>query len=121
MNHRIGAETLPMAGAAGTLGTRAWRFDSFEFDLRRGELHRYPDRAAIALRPKAESLLRQFLAQPGRLISHHRRRPQRCERIRALDPEGSTGLMMWGNVQMMRGRADLALPAFEKASLLVPS
>ncbi len=46
----------------------AWRFDGFEFDLRRGELHGL-DGAAIPLRPKAELLLRQFLAHPGCLRS----------------------------------------------------
>jgi tetratricopeptide (TPR) repeat protein len=43
------------------------------------------------------------------------------ERIRKIAPNDSTGLMMWGSVQMMRGRADLALPAFERASQLAPS
>jgi len=57
---------IPISGSQGAV--RAWRFQGFEFDLRRGELHG-PDGAAIALRPKTESLLRQFLAQPGRLFS----------------------------------------------------
>jgi DNA-binding winged helix-turn-helix (wHTH) protein/TolB-like protein len=75
MNHRIGAETLPMnaiqavdVGSRAEAAARAWRFDGFEFDLHRSELHG-PDGAAIALRPKAETLLRQFLGQPGRLFS----------------------------------------------------
>ena len=75
MDFRIGAETLPMpAGEAGerlparAAVPRAWRFDGFEFDLRRGELYG-PDGTAIALRPKAEALLRHFLAGPGRLFS----------------------------------------------------
>ena len=75
MDHRYHAETSPISGpdAAGTLpGTdkelRAWRFDGFEFDLGRGEL-RGRDGGAIPLRPKAELLLRQFLARPGRLFS----------------------------------------------------
>lgn len=74
MNHRIGAEALPIAAvaagesASGVEGAmRAWRFDGFEFDLRRREL-RGPDGAVVALRPKAEALLCQFLAQPGRLL-----------------------------------------------------
>lgn len=43
------------------------------------------------------------------------------ERSRELAPEDSTALMLWGNAQMMRGRADLALPAVEKAASLAPS
>lgn len=66
MNDRTIAENLPNptgdGGAAAVL-----RFAGFEFDLRRGEL-RGPDGAAIALRPKADALLRQFLAEPGRLL-----------------------------------------------------
>jgi DNA-binding winged helix-turn-helix (wHTH) protein/TolB-like protein/Tfp pilus assembly protein PilF len=75
MNPRDGAEALPMSGrtpADGGLAfearLRAWRFDGFEFDLLRGEL-RGRDGLPIVLRPKAELLLRQFLAQPGRLLS----------------------------------------------------
>jgi DNA-binding winged helix-turn-helix (wHTH) protein/TolB-like protein len=75
MVYRSDAETLPMPGAeAGNTKlhavpkTRAWRFEGFEFDLLRGELHGR-NGAAIALRPKAEELLRLFLAQPGRLFS----------------------------------------------------
>lgn len=74
MNHRSGTETLPMQGSlAAEPALRAgesvcaWRFDGFEFDLRRGELYG-PGGTAIALRPKAEMLLRQFLANPGRLF-----------------------------------------------------
>ncbi|HEX2543120.1 MAG TPA: winged helix-turn-helix domain-containing protein [Caldimonas sp.] len=43
------------------------------------------------------------------------------DRARKLAPEDSTALMLWGNMQLLRGRGDLALPAFEKASRLVPS
>jgi len=75
MDVRIGAETLPnLPIGAGARGSgvarlpRAWRFDGFEFDLKRGELHR-PEGGAIALRPKAEALLRHLLAAPGRLFS----------------------------------------------------
>jgi TolB-like protein/cytochrome c-type biogenesis protein CcmH/NrfG len=46
---------------------------------------------------------------------------QIVDRIRKLGPEDATGLMMWGNLQLMRGRADLALPALERASQLAPS
>jgi DNA-binding winged helix-turn-helix (wHTH) protein/TolB-like protein len=44
------------------------RFDRFEFDAHRGELRQRGGRP-IALRPRAEALLRLFLAQPGRLVS----------------------------------------------------
>lgn len=46
---------------------------------------------------------------------------QTVERVRQLAPEDSTALLNWGSVQLMRGRADLALPAFERANQLVPS
>lgn len=75
MNHRSGAETLPMAGLSAAEGSdhsdgsiRAWRFAGFEYDLWRGELYG-PGGTAVVLRPKAEMLLRRFLAQPGRLFS----------------------------------------------------
>lgn len=38
-----------------------------------------------------------------------------------LAPDNDTALVQWGNMQIMRGRPDLALPAFEKANRLVPS
>lgn len=44
------------------------RFDDFEYDLKRGEL-RGANGGAIALRPKADALLRRFLAELGRLLS----------------------------------------------------
>ena len=44
------------------------RFGTFEFDERRGELSRLGGEP-IPLRPRAEALLRLFLAQPGRLVS----------------------------------------------------
>ncbi|MEO5844342.1 MAG: winged helix-turn-helix domain-containing protein [Caldimonas sp.] len=72
---RKNAEALPKRGLqAGELGpffdarVRAWRFDGFELDLRRGELHRQGG-APIPLRPKAEALLRLLLSEPGRLFS----------------------------------------------------
>lgn len=75
MDHRNAAENLPMSGlSAGHEGghtdapPRVWRFDAFEFDGLRGEL-RGTDGQVISLRPKAELLLRQFLARPGRLLS----------------------------------------------------
>lgn len=74
MNVRDAAETLPMSRRAPAdvalfeARLSAWRFDGFEFDLSRGEL-RGRDGAPIVLRPKAELLLRHFLAQPGRLLS----------------------------------------------------
>ena len=58
MVHRIGAETLPIGGTSAGDAMRpvdskplAWRFDGFEFDLRRGELHGR-DGTSIALRPR---------------------------------------------------------------------
>lgn len=45
-----------------------WRFDGFEFDERRAELNR-PNGSPIALRPKAEALLRHFLSRPGVLCT----------------------------------------------------
>ena len=74
MELRTGAEGLPKSDddpakaprptleTGGTL-----RFSEFEFDLRRGEL-RSSGGAPIPLRPKTDALLRQFLAQPGRLL-----------------------------------------------------
>ena len=36
-------------------------------------------------------------------------------------PNDATALLTWGRMQIIRGRADLALPALEKANRLVPS
>ena len=75
MDSGNGAESSPTSGrrtpadtSSGASFTTAWRFAGFEFDLRRGELTG-PDGAPVALRPKAESLLRRFLAEPGRLLA----------------------------------------------------
>ena len=73
MNDRLNAgsstiEHLPVSGASDPAdGVTAWRFAGFEFDLRRSELCG-PGAVVIALRPKSDLLLRQFLAQPGRLL-----------------------------------------------------
>ena len=63
MNRRIPADVLPIEAV-----TRSVRFAGFEFDLLRSEL-KGPDGAPIALRPKAELLLRRFLSDPGRLFA----------------------------------------------------
>jgi len=81
MDHRHQAEPLPSSYRSSPIPSgesgnpiafsggkvRAWHFDGFEFDLLRSELRRR-DGARIALRPKAEALLRVFLAHPGRLF-----------------------------------------------------
>lgn len=68
MDRRNTAEGLPNSvGDALDDVTTPWRFDGFEFDPWRGEL-RGRDGASIALRPKAEALLRAFLDAPGRLL-----------------------------------------------------
>jgi DNA-binding winged helix-turn-helix (wHTH) protein/tetratricopeptide (TPR) repeat protein/TolB-like protein len=63
MNRRIPADVLPSEATPGAL-----RFGGFEFDLVRSELKRAGG-TAIALRPKAELLLRHFLSEPGRLFT----------------------------------------------------
>lgn len=54
----------------GSSSTTCLRFWGFEFDERRGELRRV-DGSCVPLRPRAESLLRYFLLEPGRLISRN--------------------------------------------------
>lgn len=72
MLQRTGAETLPISraeiGSVAPAVATVWRFCGFEFDARGGQLQG-PDGAPIALRPKAEALLRALLAQPRRLFS----------------------------------------------------
>jgi len=72
MLQRTGAETLPISraeiGSVAPAVATGWRFCGFEFDARGGELQG-PDGAPIALRPKAEALLRALLVQPRRLFS----------------------------------------------------
>ena len=75
MDRRNGAEGLPIAALDGheergavDPGIAAWRFDRFTFDSRRSELCRDDDRKIIVLRPKAEALLRAFVAHPRRLL-----------------------------------------------------
>ena len=62
-----GGESAFASALADVDEVHAWRFDRFEFDARRGEL-RGLDGAPISLRPKAEALLRRFLAKPGELL-----------------------------------------------------
>ena len=75
MDRRNDAEGLPIAVAlepdeAGEVDAdiTALRFDGFTFDRRRSELSRNDDGTVIVLRPKAEALLRTFLAHPRRLL-----------------------------------------------------
>jgi tetratricopeptide (TPR) repeat protein len=79
-------------------------------------------KSVIALNGLAASYMGERL-QPGNRVSAEQvlEHERVVERARNLAPEDSTALMLWGNMQLLRGRADLALPAFEKASLLVPS
>jgi hypothetical protein len=99
MNHRIGAEALPNAAvvagdpaSSAEVAGRAWRFDGFEFDVRRREL-RDPAGAVVPLRPKAETLLCRFLAQPGRpirpIFRQSRRYRSRQYGAGSHDPSGS--------------------------------
>jgi DNA-binding winged helix-turn-helix (wHTH) protein/TolB-like protein/tetratricopeptide (TPR) repeat protein len=73
MDRRIGAEASPMAAAVvgenldESRSIARWRFDRFTFDPNRSELCG-DDGATIALRPKAEALLRAFLAHPRLLL-----------------------------------------------------
>ena len=74
MDRRNRTEALPNALAAygesaveSDLPVAALRFDRFTFDLGRSELLR-DDGMTIALRPKTETLLREFLAHPRRLL-----------------------------------------------------
>lgn len=76
MDRRNGAEALPIAAPLGRVvpsevdpAVAAWRFDRFTFDRHRSELRRHADGMVIVLRPKAEELLRTFLAYPRRLLS----------------------------------------------------
>ena len=63
MNRRLPADALPIE-----VVPRAVHFAGFEFDLARSEL-KGADGTPIALRPKAELLLRHFLSDPGRLFA----------------------------------------------------
>jgi DNA-binding winged-HTH domains len=62
----INAEGAQVTREGSSIGT-CLRFKGFEFDERRGELRRV-DGSCVALRPRAESLLRIFLLEPGRLF-----------------------------------------------------
>ncbi len=53
----------------------------------------------------------------GQIAEHERV----VELARAMAPNDATALLTWGRMQIIRGRADLALPALEKANRLVPS
>jgi DNA-binding winged helix-turn-helix (wHTH) protein/TolB-like protein len=43
------------------------------------------------------------------------------ERNRAMAPDDPTALLIWGDAQIQRGKPELAIPALEKAIVLVPS
>jgi len=75
MDRRNDAEGLPIAaalepdeGGEVDVDIAALRFDGFTFDRQRSELSRDDDGTVIVLRPKAEALLRTFLAHPRRLL-----------------------------------------------------
>ncbi len=61
------APLTPAFVLGGEVRTGKLRFGPFVFDMGRSELRR-DDGTTITLRPKAEMLLRQFLAHPGRLL-----------------------------------------------------
>jgi DNA-binding winged helix-turn-helix (wHTH) protein/TolB-like protein/tetratricopeptide (TPR) repeat protein len=96
------------------------------------DVRRARGRFQIALRADPESVIalnglaatyQGERSEPGNRVSADQvlEHERAVERARDLAPEDSTALMLWGNMQILRGRADLALPAFEKASRLVPS
>jgi DNA-binding winged helix-turn-helix (wHTH) protein/TolB-like protein len=112
------------------LTLRGWR----DLDRRKSmdDVYRARGRFQAALRQDADSVIAlNGLAatysversDPARRLTAAQLATHRdiVDRARRLAPEDSTALMLWGQLQIMEGRADLALPAFEKASRLVPS
>lgn len=42
------------------------------------------------------------------------------ERVVRLSPDDATAAILWGNLQILKGRPDLAIPSFEKSNRLLP-
>ena len=112
------------------LTLRGWR----DLDRRKSmdDVYRARARFEAALRQDGESVIALNglsssygveRADPARKLSQAQIATYRdlVDRARRLAPDDSTALIQWGNQQIMDGRPDLALPALEKASRLVPS
>ena len=112
------------------LTLRGWR----DLDRRKSmdDVYRARARFEAALRHDGESVIALNglsssygveRADPARKLSKAQIATYRdlVDRARRLAPDDSTALIQWGNQQIMEGRPDLALPALEKASRLVPS
>ena len=118
-------ETDPVA-----LTLRGWR----DLDRRKSmdDVYRARGRFESALRHDGESVIalnglaatyQAERADPDRQLTKAQIATHRdtVDRARRLAPDDSTALLLWGYLQIMEGRPDLALPALEKASRLVPS
>ena len=112
------------------LTLRGWR----DLDRRKSieDVYRARGRFEAALRQDGESVIalnglgatyRVERADPARQLTKAQIATHRevVDRARRLAPEDSTALILWGSLQIVEGRPDLALPALEKASRLVPS
>jgi len=82
----------------------------------------YDDESVVALNGLAATYQSER-ADPARHLTKAQIATHRAlvDRARRLAPDDSTALLLWGILQIMEGRPDLALPALEKASHLVPS
>jgi DNA-binding winged helix-turn-helix (wHTH) protein/TolB-like protein len=102
------------------------RYQSLD-DLRRArarfeEALRVDPASVIASNGLAGSYARELRSTRGAPTSEQLARYERIvEHARRLAPDDPTALLAWGDMQILRGRPDLAIPAIEKSISIVPS
>jgi TolB-like protein/tetratricopeptide (TPR) repeat protein len=83
---------------------------------------RQDPRSVVALNGLSASYLMERNDPLGQLTPAQVAEHERVVNLASsLAPDNDATLVLWGNVQLLRGRPDLALPAFEKANRRVPS
>ena len=104
-----------------------------DLDVRRSmaEIRRARERFQQAVEMDPDSVVAQLGVAASYLVARSPGKPwskadgieaeRAVERVSRMAPNDSTAAMLWGNLQVLKGRPDLALPAFEKAIRLEPS
>jgi adenylate cyclase len=103
-----------------------------DLDVRRSmaEIRRARERFQQAVKEDPDSVVAQLGLAASYLVARAPGKPwsraesieaeRAIERVSRMAPDDSTAAMLWGNLQVLKGRPDLALPAFDKAIRLVP-
>jgi DNA-binding winged helix-turn-helix (wHTH) protein/tetratricopeptide (TPR) repeat protein len=104
-----------------------------DLDMRRSmaEIRRARERFRQAVDLDPDSVVAQIGLAASYLVARSPGKPwsqadgieaeRAVERVSRMAPNDSTVAMLWGDLQVLKGRPDLALPAFDKAIRLEPS